>query len=338
MVQLSLAIENYTMPRSLAHYHIMQSLFGTHFDQTDINSILHHRGARRGGVEISLVSPSGTKSLLLPHRERDFVNTGSLSWPFLSVLHWGENPVGQWNITVNFNSTEGHIRLWGLNMTIYGTAELAAEAVYSGECSEMCRARCASGLASSYCDTCRDFRESDTLNCVDSCNPATHETHGKYCVPRQPTTTSTVPTHHHNRTTIVYISPQQVSETNTAIVFPSRTVSSTHHNFSLSGLPGLKHLQQQVHTGSISVSSLLPLHPVATGNSASPSHNRYDVMMTSPLLRPTPVVRLSTNIHSTNPNSDKDTHSATCAATNSYVTHLHTTCLLALLLTSCLVT
>ena len=49
----------------------------------------------RGDIKVELVSPSGTKSTLLPHRKYDFINAeGYYNWPFMSLHYWGENPIG----------------------------------------------------------------------------------------------------------------------------------------------------------------------------------------------------------------------------------------------------
>ena len=52
----------------------------------------------RGKIEITLVSPSGMTSPLLSLRLSDKVPAGRLSWTFMSVHFWGENPIGQWRL------------------------------------------------------------------------------------------------------------------------------------------------------------------------------------------------------------------------------------------------
>ena len=52
----------------------------------------------RGKIEITLVSPSGMTSPLLSLRRDDSFSDGSLSWTFMSVHFWGENPIGQWRL------------------------------------------------------------------------------------------------------------------------------------------------------------------------------------------------------------------------------------------------
>ena len=69
------------------------------------NVVLEHAGPKRGDISIELLSPAGTKSVLLPRRINDYVNEeGYESWPFMSVHHWGENPAGNWKVNVSFAS------------------------------------------------------------------------------------------------------------------------------------------------------------------------------------------------------------------------------------------
>ena len=56
--------------------------------------------SRRGDVQITLTSPMGTRCTLLPPRPRDNNNSGFHQWPFLSVHQWGEDPRGDWTLTV----------------------------------------------------------------------------------------------------------------------------------------------------------------------------------------------------------------------------------------------
>ena len=48
VVSISLSVENYTVSHTLAEYYVMQNLFGTYFEQTDINKPLRtHRSTQR---------------------------------------------------------------------------------------------------------------------------------------------------------------------------------------------------------------------------------------------------------------------------------------------------
>ncbi|KAI8487868.1 hypothetical protein Bbelb_343160 [Branchiostoma belcheri] len=64
---------------------------------------------RRGHLRLTLAAPSGTASTVAPGRDRD--ETPDLSWTFLTLQNWGENPLGSWRLSVRnthpetYNST-----------------------------------------------------------------------------------------------------------------------------------------------------------------------------------------------------------------------------------------
>ncbi|XP_032878496.1 PC3-like endoprotease variant B [Amblyraja radiata] len=61
----------------------------------------------RGDLSISLTSPLGSVSELLKVRMLDNSKMGLNNWTFMTVHSWGENPRGEWHLTItdNFNST-----------------------------------------------------------------------------------------------------------------------------------------------------------------------------------------------------------------------------------------
>ena len=58
------------------------------------------RYSKRGDLKLTLFSPAGTKSVLLPPRPQDFNSNGFHKWPFLTVQQWGEDPRGTWILMV----------------------------------------------------------------------------------------------------------------------------------------------------------------------------------------------------------------------------------------------
>ena len=77
--------------------------------------------ARRGDLDIYLISPHGIVSNIGPHRGMDLSTAGYKNWTFSSVKHWEEDPVGDWTLKINdiFNPTQsGTLTSWQL--TIYG--------------------------------------------------------------------------------------------------------------------------------------------------------------------------------------------------------------------------
>ncbi|CAG9535619.1 unnamed protein product [Cercopithifilaria johnstoni] len=85
------------------------------------------RFGKRGDLKLTLLSPRGTSSVLLPPRPQDFNSNGIHKWPFLSVQTWGEDPRGTWTLMVESVSTNrnigGTFHDWSL--LLYGTAEPA---------------------------------------------------------------------------------------------------------------------------------------------------------------------------------------------------------------------
>ena len=58
----------------------------------DIYDWLGNSHPRRGDIKIT---PQGTKSILLPYHNYDFINTeGYDDWPFMSVHFWGKMGLG----------------------------------------------------------------------------------------------------------------------------------------------------------------------------------------------------------------------------------------------------
>lgn len=135
------------------------------------NAVLEHAGPKRGDISIELLSPAGTKSVLLPRRIKDYVNEeGYESWPFMSVHHWGENPAGNWKVNISFASNGGHVTVDSISVNLYGASTVPkAISRIPSECSPECARNC-SGEGPMNCDACKNFRMPDTLECVSNCS------------------------------------------------------------------------------------------------------------------------------------------------------------------------
>uniref|UniRef100_A0A914GRG9 Tubulin-specific chaperone D n=1 Tax=Globodera rostochiensis TaxID=31243 RepID=A0A914GRG9_GLORO len=85
------------------------------------------RFGKRGDLKLTLFSPMGTRSVLLPPRPQDFNQNGFHKWPFLTVQMWGEDPRGVWTLMVESISNNpnigGMFSDWAL--LLYGTEEPA---------------------------------------------------------------------------------------------------------------------------------------------------------------------------------------------------------------------
>ena len=135
----------------------------------------------RGDVQVALVSPQGTHSVLLPYRDEDiFGGQDYLNWPFMSVHYWGEDPAGEWTLTVTYRGFSGSVSLSDLSVTLYGTSE-TPEVVQRipANCDADCIRGCAA-VGSEFCDACVIYRDAQTLACIDAC-PDGFEQRSGYC-------------------------------------------------------------------------------------------------------------------------------------------------------------
>ncbi len=166
-------------------------------NQTLLKQLTQHRDVRRGDVTITLQSPFGTVSHLLPHRPQDFINNiGFEQWPLMSVHHWAESPQGRWIVNISHVShrdspahTNGYALVTGLELELFGTLQ-RPQAVDNipKRCSELCedRGKCG-GVGANMCDRCQFLRHASTLKCVDSCLSSEQAYEG-YCIPSKHST------------------------------------------------------------------------------------------------------------------------------------------------------
>lgn len=76
---------------------------------------------RRGDVDVELISPHGTKSVLARPRRFDDATTGFPGWSFMTLKHWDESPLGEWTIMVYDQAhpaKTGNFHAW--SMTLWG--------------------------------------------------------------------------------------------------------------------------------------------------------------------------------------------------------------------------
>ena len=134
----------------------------------------------RGDIQLELTSPAGTVSILLPYRPNDVGPGVYDKWPFMSVHFWGENPEGNWTLTLRYQGNIGTVEVNHIQFTIYGTAGVPQAIQNIPEnCDDACTRGCARA-GPEFCDSCRHFRIADTLMCVDQCPPGLAQRRG-YC-------------------------------------------------------------------------------------------------------------------------------------------------------------
>ena len=152
------------------------------YNEPTVEGVLNHSNARRGDIRVTLESPQGTVSELLPFRNHDFINTkGYTDWPFLSVHFWGENPVGVWELSVYYRSNVGSVVVSNITVEYYGTQSIPrATSQIPERCSTECSNTCTvtNGVV---CDVCKQYRDAVTLECLQEC-PNNFTTIDNYCV------------------------------------------------------------------------------------------------------------------------------------------------------------
>ena len=131
----------------------------------------------RRDIKVELTSPSQTVSTLLGHRDLDYSNGGYFEWPFMSVMFWGENPTGEWVLTVSTQSSQTVIDVTDVAFRMYGVSSTVAN--IPANCHPDCRRGCAQE-GSEFCDACVNLRNAHTFECIDTCPPGYTERNG-YC-------------------------------------------------------------------------------------------------------------------------------------------------------------
>ena len=141
-------------------------------DYNNLHPSIYDDRAKRGDISANLTSPMGSTSTLLFNRPYDIVTTvGYSNWSFLSVLHWGENPNGQWTVSINWrNSNRGSAVLSNISVSLYGVASTPPSvSSIPNQCHSDCaRTEGCAAAGPQYCDACRStlLRNATSLECI----------------------------------------------------------------------------------------------------------------------------------------------------------------------------
>jgi len=87
--------------------------------------VLQATHPRRGELEVVLVSPDGTESILAEPRD-DF--SANYDWTFTSARHWGESSTGEWTLRVSDISSDNTGTLDSAELRLYGTVNEVVDA------------------------------------------------------------------------------------------------------------------------------------------------------------------------------------------------------------------
>lgn len=85
----------------------------------------------RGLTEIDLIAPDGSVSHLAIPRKIDKRGGGFPNWKFMSVVHWGTQPVGEWTLKSRVSSDSNTLKLKSWEFEIFGEKRDAEIAITS---------------------------------------------------------------------------------------------------------------------------------------------------------------------------------------------------------------
>ena len=98
----------------------------------------------------------------------------------MSVMFWGEDPIGEWNLVVLSGSSNTEVEVYDVKFQFFGLYQTPdSVANIPMECHPDCSRGCAKE-GSNYCDVCINLRNAYTLECIDSCPQGYTERNG-YC-------------------------------------------------------------------------------------------------------------------------------------------------------------
>jgi len=90
-----------------------------------VQVILDMEYTKRGDLSIDLQSASDTTTMLLSERPNDKSTTGFQNWTFMSVHNWGEQPHGQWKLSIRDKAgTSNAGRIKHVTLILHGTRDI----------------------------------------------------------------------------------------------------------------------------------------------------------------------------------------------------------------------
>jgi proprotein convertase subtilisin/kexin type 2 len=90
-----------------------------------VQAVVTFNSTRRGDTTLYLVSPMGTRTMILSRRPKDDDSKdGFTNWPFMTTHTWGENPSGKWRLIARFQGPGPHAgTLKKFSLMLHGTKE-----------------------------------------------------------------------------------------------------------------------------------------------------------------------------------------------------------------------
>ncbi|XP_076465888.1 furin-like protease kpc-1 isoform X3 [Babylonia areolata] len=124
--------------------------------------------SRRGEIQISLTSPSLTRSVLLAKRTRDTSREGFNNWAFMTTHNWGEPAKGQWVLEIENGMSSSELKEWTLVVT--GTEKHPLKQNVSTQAAPASRSfTCAGVTSNGICIECKPGFFKMDQHCVAHC-------------------------------------------------------------------------------------------------------------------------------------------------------------------------
>ena len=98
----------------------------------------------------------------------------------MSLHFWGENLIGNWMSTVSYHSIIGKVKVSNVKVVLYGTKSTPDSVK---KIPSICPSSCVhtKHCFSVHCDSCKNFRDPQTLQCLNSCLNCT-TLFSNYCI------------------------------------------------------------------------------------------------------------------------------------------------------------
>ncbi|XP_078286023.1 furin-like [Rhinoraja longicauda] len=124
--------------------------------------------SKRGDLALYLTSPMGTRSILLPLRQRDYSSEGFTDWAFMSTHSWDEKATGEWVLELeNMSDQNNYGTLRQFTLVLYGTAAVTDDQLDLANIT--LPANCKTLNFQHVCVECKDVYFLHQQSCVDNC-------------------------------------------------------------------------------------------------------------------------------------------------------------------------
>ncbi|XP_076443592.1 uncharacterized protein LOC143282043 isoform X2 [Babylonia areolata] len=123
--------------------------------------------SRRGEIQVSLTSPSQTRSVLLAKRKHDVSREGFNNWAFMTTHNWGEAARGEWKLEIE-NGASSELKEWTL--VVMGTKHHPRKQTSSSQSATAKHSfRCAGVTSNGICIECKRGYYKLGQHCVSQC-------------------------------------------------------------------------------------------------------------------------------------------------------------------------